>query len=246
MTMSKKYKGQLCVYCAERSASTADHVLAREFFDITRRANLPKVPSCKECNNFKSRIEHYLISVLPFGSNHPSAREIFTSSAEKRLNKNLKLKRHLNNNKSKKWTQNESGLYTYNTQLPVEQNRIIRLFEYIAQGLLYHHFNVILGLEYFVNAVAITDHGYSNFYEKFIGDSKLGVVSGNLADNGFTYIGRQGKDYPEMSVWFMKLYNGIKLVDINGEDSSSHIFAITGHKRILHNAYLGRKFGIQA
>ncbi|WP_316365376.1 HNH endonuclease signature motif containing protein [Candidatus Thiodiazotropha sp. CDECU1] len=243
--MSKKYKKKLCVYCAERPSSTADHVIAREFFGINRRANLPKVPSCSTCNNQKSRIEHYLTSVLPFGSNHSSAREIFTLSAEKRLKKNLKLKRHLSSKISKRWTQNENGLYTYNMQLPIEQKFIIRLFEYIAQGLLYHHFNVVLGLEFFVNAVAVTDHGYNNFYNQFIGESKLGVVTANLADNGFSYIGRQGKDYPEMSIWFMKLYDGIKLVDVNGNDTSSHIFASTGHKRILRNAYLAHKYGIQ-
>lgn len=243
--MSKKYKGKLCVYCAEKTATTADHVVAREFFDIKRRANLPKVPACVECNNLKSQIEHYLISVLPFGSNHISAQEIFTSSAEKRLNRNLKLKRHLSDEKSKKWTQYGSNLYTLNTQLPVNPKAIIRLFEYIAQGLLFNHTKVVLGLDYFVNAVPITDDGYKQFHARFIGDEKVGVVSGSLANGGFSYTGRYVGEYPEMSVWFMKLYDGIKLIDKEGNDSSNHIFALTGHNRILRNAFLSRKFGIQ-
>ncbi|MCG7932139.1 MAG: hypothetical protein N0E44_19075 [Candidatus Thiodiazotropha lotti] len=241
--MSKKYKGKVCVYCANRLATTADHVIARQFFDIKRRSGLPKVPSCAECNNTKSKLEHYLISVLPFGSNHDSAQEMMGSTVERRLSKNIKLKKHLQLQKTKKWAMSERGLYTHNLHIPINNKAIIRLFEYIAQGLLYTHYNVILGPEYFMNALTITDVGYYKYYDQFVGDSKVGIAKGNLAENGFTYTGRQGKEYPEMSVWFMQLYDGIKLVGENSE-ISNQVFAVSGHKRILRNAYLAHKYGI--
>lgn len=241
--MSKKYKGKLCIYCARRIATTADHVIARQFFDVKRRSDLLKVPACAECNNIKSTLEHYLASVLPFGSNHESAHEMVCSAVENRLNRNLKLKKYLQSRKARKWTKSERGIYTNNLQIPIDNKAILRLFEYIAQGLLYTHYNVILGSEYFVNAITITDIGYHNYYRQFIGDSEVGVVEGALAGSGFTYTGRQGKEYPEMSVWFMQLYDGVKLVGDNDEVSNK-VFAVTGHQRILQNAYLANKYRI--
>lgn len=90
--MSKKYKGKVCVYCALDGASSgADHVLAREFFLPERRANLPKVPACGECNDRKSELEHYLTAVLPFGGNHPDSTALLSAGVPKRLAKNPKL-----------------------------------------------------------------------------------------------------------------------------------------------------------
>ena len=45
-----------------------DHVIARGFFLPSERGELPQVPACKQCNNEKSRIEHHLTTVLPFGT----------------------------------------------------------------------------------------------------------------------------------------------------------------------------------
>ena len=47
-----------------------DHVFARQLFPVSERDNLPKVPCCDQCNNDKSRLEHYLVTVLPFGAQH--------------------------------------------------------------------------------------------------------------------------------------------------------------------------------
>lgn len=63
--MSKKYKGKICVYCADAISVTGDHVFAREFFLETQRDNLPQVPACEKYNNRKSVLEHYLTTVLP-------------------------------------------------------------------------------------------------------------------------------------------------------------------------------------
>ena len=71
--MSKKFKSQRCAYCAEREAVTGDHIFAREFFLPSARANLPQAPICEQCNNEKSKLEHYLTTVLPFGGRHSAS-----------------------------------------------------------------------------------------------------------------------------------------------------------------------------
>lgn len=68
--MGKGYKGVSCVYCIEREANTADHVIVREFFPKNKRGDLPKVAACSECNNAKSKLEHALTAIMPFGSRH--------------------------------------------------------------------------------------------------------------------------------------------------------------------------------
>ncbi len=38
---------------------TGDHIFPRQLFLESHRANLPKVPCCKNCNDEKSKLEHY-------------------------------------------------------------------------------------------------------------------------------------------------------------------------------------------
>lgn len=63
-----RFANRTCVYCGRPSVSgTADHVIARQFFPVDSRGYLPKVPACRDCNNTKSRLELYVLSVLPLG-----------------------------------------------------------------------------------------------------------------------------------------------------------------------------------
>jgi hypothetical protein len=93
--MSKKFKGKRCAYCSVRQVVTGDHIFAREFFVLSARADLPQAPICSECNNEKSKLEHYLTAVLPFGGRHAHASENLAVQVPKRLEKNAKLYRHL-------------------------------------------------------------------------------------------------------------------------------------------------------
>jgi hypothetical protein len=135
---SKKYRQKRCAYCGGES-STADHVVAREFFDEERRNDLIKVPACHPCNNRKSKLEHYACAVLPFGSDHEAAVEVFPGKVEKRLNRNLKLKRHLAAHKQTIWMPTASKILVPTMQLSVSEERITELFRLIGRGLLFHH-----------------------------------------------------------------------------------------------------------
>ena len=91
MGSSKKYKDKMCVYCRQKMSTTADHIFPRELFQAEQRNLLPKVPSCTNCNNEKSKLEHYLLTVLPFGATHLNAQKTLSIDVAKRLRKNRKL-----------------------------------------------------------------------------------------------------------------------------------------------------------
>ena len=100
---SKQFRGKLCVYCCERSAVAGDHVFPRELFVERSRANLPQVPTCDLCNNQKSKLEHYLTTILPFGGRHADARENLVNLVPGRLARNLRLGRELNAGRRHVW-----------------------------------------------------------------------------------------------------------------------------------------------
>jgi hypothetical protein len=131
--MSKRFKGKTCVYCAAApSTRTGDHVFAREFFIDVRRRNLPKVPACEACNNEKSKLEHYLTAVLPFGGRHADSTENLSTLVTPRLAGQGQI-----------WSR-EGGLIVPVRTLPVDGEKIGRLFEFITKALLWHHWKVIL------------------------------------------------------------------------------------------------------
>jgi hypothetical protein len=72
---SKKYKGKICVYCAVKPSTTADHVFARTFLAEDQQADLPRVAACTALNKVKSDLEHYLATALLFTGQHTGARD---------------------------------------------------------------------------------------------------------------------------------------------------------------------------
>src|SRR5580704_17162983 len=83
--MKHKFDGQICIYCNNAAAESSDHVVARKFFLVERRSDLPQAPACKRCNNRKSKLENYLMIVLPFGAKNADAAEILRKLVLPRL-----------------------------------------------------------------------------------------------------------------------------------------------------------------
>jgi hypothetical protein len=83
---SKRYVGKTCPYCrVPNSTTTRDHVVAREFFLIEDRGDLPIVPACRACNQQKSALEHYALELMPLASRHPDAGQYNKKHLEPRL-----------------------------------------------------------------------------------------------------------------------------------------------------------------
>ena len=133
--MSKKYNGKLCVYCAKNKNTQTEHVFAREFFhvDDRRDLDLPKVPACSTCNGEKSRLEHYALSVLPFGGRHAAARANLETRVPKRLEANAPLARDLFQGIGRTWVKNSSGLVLPRMTFPLDIDRLKPLFVFVAK-----------------------------------------------------------------------------------------------------------------
>ena len=226
--MSKKFKGKLCVYCAAAKAAGADHVFAREFFLTPDRGSLPKVPACADCNGAKSELEHYAVSVLPFGGRHSSARENLITMVPKRLSRNAPLHRVLRDSRGRAWTRDTSGLVVPLMTLPVDSEPLNQLFEFVAKGLLWHHWRMYLTDADFVEVTMLTKTGEGFFEELFrmrAGDR----VAVNLGNGTVHYEGTHGVDCARVSAWRINMFGGVWLADSEAPDGvSSVVGVITG------------------
>ena len=208
--MSKKYKGKLCVYCVEKmSTKTGDHVFPREFFLEQERCNPIKVPACEKCNNDKSKIEHYLASILPFGGMHGDAKEHLSNLVPPRLERNLKLKRELIAGKTYFLQENENGEPARRLAVPFDGNCYCELFKYVAKALAWYHWGTFLSKDSFVHSRALTEAGSELFHKYFFSLHSKRRVDVSIGVNTIEYIGVQALDNDQITIWEFKLFNGV-------------------------------------
>ena len=207
--MSKKYKGKLCVYCAKDQSTTADHVIAREFFPSNRDA-LPKVPSCRRCNNEKAELEHYLITVLAFGARHSDALLNLTTVTPRRLRKNARLHRELSTGMAQNtWSVQYPGTIAQPmTTLPFDHTRLEQYFALVAKGLAWHHWGLLLGSGYASIAAIFSDRG-AGFADHLFAWKARDRVTATLGGNAFSYEGLQGADDERLTLWRFAIYGGV-------------------------------------
>lgn len=201
--MGKGYKGVPCIYCQEREAGTADHVIARGFFPEDKRGDLPKVPACSECNNAKSKLEHALTAIMPFGAQHADAAKAL-KRVEPKLAKNRKLHGWLAAGVSYVWRSINGGPWHPEMSVPIDHRDIERLCEFMVKGLAHHHWKVALGPDHFVRASFFNEAGRQRFEPLFAGAGAK--VQQDFGDGVFAYEGVQSKDCPELTLWKMSIY----------------------------------------
>ncbi|SFO87016.1 hypothetical protein SAMN03159417_00413 [Ralstonia sp. NFACC01] len=213
--MSKRFLGKRCVYCGKQGVfSTGDHVIARGFFLPSERANLPQVPSCAQCNNEKSRLEHYLVTVLPFGARHAAARRTMDELVPPRLNKNARLHRELLDAWNKQWR----GDYAPrgSMALPLDSERVTRLCEYIMIGLAWHHWEADLSPPIQLRASFFNRAGVMAF-EKLFADSRWARrLDVTLGAGTFTYRAAQDPSASSRTMWRFSIY-GMVLGGVPGQ-----------------------------
>src|SRR5579863_3007413 len=151
--MSKRFKGLKCVYCSARDSVTGDHIFAREFFLPSARADLPQAPTCEACNNEKSKLEHYLTAVLPFGGRHGAAMENLATQVPKRLRRNAKLHRELADELH--YSPDQLGP---DMAIGFKGEYVEQLFGMIAKGLLWHHWRTYLQAAYAIRSLTVTTY----------------------------------------------------------------------------------------
>jgi hypothetical protein len=229
---SKKFKNKTCIYCGKENCSeTGDHIFAREFFLSERRDNLPQCPACSICNNDKSKLEHYLTSILPFGAQHADAANNLENMVPGRLAKNRKLHQSLAAGMHRVWHQ-ENGIIRPRLSLPLDSTKVNELFHFIVKGVLWHHWRVILTSNHFARAGTLSKEGEKVFWNLFNmnANARTGVV--DLGEGTIQYEGIQGFDCPQLSVWKFVVYGGLKL---DGDkraplENPSLIWGLTGRR----------------
>lgn len=159
MGKKKYFKNGQCVYCGRILPITKDHVPPRSLFASTRRYNLIKVPSCKEChgeNKQVSQDDEYFRLMLTLRhdvADHPDAKEILPT-VMRSLEKPDKIgfRNSLLKNLQKRDLMSRGGLYLGKAAtLNVDLNRIYRVLERVIKGLFYHEKGYRLPDNYMVN-----------------------------------------------------------------------------------------------
>lgn len=220
--MKHKFDGEVCIYCNAAPAESKDHALARNFFLVERRGNLPQVLACKRCNNRKSKLENYLMIVLPFGARHPDAKRNLEELVQPRLENewNAKLSRKLLRD-----FERSGGEFISLNHKPLDE-----LFAMVAKALAWQHFGVRLGDGHSAVASVFMNEGWPGFARLMMA-GKL-TPPGDLGNGTFRYQGSQGQ-YPEQTLWRFQMYGG---VDFGGNAGrSSLVMAATGRKEHIGN-----------
>jgi hypothetical protein len=229
--MPRGFKDQPCAYCVSGlSTRQGDHVFARQFFTEAERGNLPKVPACVPCNNEKSRLEHYLASVLPFGGRHADAHEALNRVGD-RLAQNARLHREL-----------EEG--AQDGAIPFRGEAFTDFMGFVVRGLLCYHWNVRLGNEHGVRVINPTVAAEEAF-ELFIRGSPRRRVDENLGNGTVRYAGLQIADYEQLSLWKIWMYGGVQLSsgEPDATESSTSVIAMTARNDFLARPAVAAIFG---
>ncbi|WP_176422307.1 hypothetical protein [Bradyrhizobium sp. 2S1] len=83
------------------------------------------------------------IQDLPFASNHQDAPMVLSHMVARRWEKNAKLKRRLSAGYRQELTL-QNGIVVPAMTLPFDGDRVGELFKFTTQGLLFHHFGIVL------------------------------------------------------------------------------------------------------
>ena len=209
----KKYIGKPCPYCGKSDVSaTRDHVVAKEFFLKEDRANLPVVPACSPCNGAKSTLEHYVLSVLPFGNRHVEAHCYAQRNIERRLRKNRSLRGELTFEQSRLWERHPNGLLVPTIQLKIDAQKVTDLFALIVRGLFNYHWQDILTADWVADIKLI--HPAHETY--VIGPlmpyfaQPAAIAENDLGRGTFVYRGLRSKHIPQISLWQFTLFGGLQ------------------------------------
>lgn len=231
---SKKYRNKLCVYCRTANSATADHVFPKEMFQLRHRNNIPKVPACKKCNNEKSKIEHYLLSVLPFGGTHDDAKEMLSIDALKRLKKNQKLFSRLRNEWGHSYIPRESKVLEKRMHVKFDPNMLHTFIGFASLGLTYHHWGLILPRDYEIRAFTPSITGM-RFIERLFDLRAEHTANEVLGNNTVRYKGACSGNQESLSVWAVQLLGGMTVATENHGHifKNSYVAVISGTPNIF-------------
>jgi hypothetical protein len=232
--MSKKFKGKLCVYCCDAPSTTKDHIFAREFFLMPRRQHLPTVPACKNCNDQKSQLEHYLASVLPFGGRHADAAENLKTMTPKRLDKNPRVLTALGaafQIPTRRGWERADGLLLPAVGFAFDGQKFEHWIAMLVKGLSWYHWRELVTPD----CVIDVRWGHESVFERLLTMPAARRISENVGAGTFLYEATQGIDSPKVSVWRFSVYGGARfgLSGVALRETGSEVGVLAGPKSML-------------
>jgi hypothetical protein len=232
--VSKAYKGKTCIYCTVDGVSTSqDHVVAREFFPPHQRHDIPKVPACDACNNQKSKLEHYLTTVLPFGGRHEKSPEILSELVPRRLQRNRKLQRELLNSWKSEISISHDGHLQPQHTFNVDADKIEELYDFMVRGLCWSEWQLLLPKSKSEIQVGFLTSEGEELTESLLRMNAKRRCRRDIADGLFRYEGVQAVDNDLITIWKMSLY-GVEFSE--GEQSKGRAFLCYASSAPIGNA----------
>lgn len=230
---SKKYRNKTCVYCGEdRASTTGDHVIAREFFPVAARANLPQVPACETCNREKSYLEHYVLAVLPIGGRHEGAAAAISDQVAPRLARNAALARQLVSRQGPVFVLDESRTWEAWMSTPFELDKLKQLACYIAQGLAWHHWQIQLAPHAHAECAQMTAPGVLLMRANISSKASGGRVEGCFGDGVFAYSGAYQSTNPMRTLWEMSFFGGVEIGPMSmSSESTRAVFVASDNSK---------------
>jgi hypothetical protein len=221
---SKKYKGKTCAYCGKAGSSeTGDHVFARQFILEQHRGNLPQVPACKPCNSAKSRLESYLLQIMPLGANHADALEVSQALMPKRAANpaNKVLRGIIEDPQETAWLTDRSGQRHQRIPVLVDATMLQDWCGLVARGLAFFHWGVATP-DYTVETIPLAAEVEQDILA-LAHKGKGGLqVEHSVGNGAFAYRGFKCADGEPASMWLIQLYGS---VPIGGDPAASDALA---------------------
>jgi hypothetical protein len=241
----KAYKGRTCVYCSTPAASnTGDHVIARKFFLIPHRDGIPIVPACGRCNGEKSRLEHYLTAVLPFGGRHQDANANLQMVGP-RLAGNRRLAAELAQGSQFRLVSKNGGPWEPERTIPFNGEQAVELFRMITKGLASFHWGLDLPDEACLTCAAFIADEHARPFEQLLAQNARSRVRHDLGEGTFVYEGAQAVDDPRITIWRLSLY-GAQVGGDPGQPGqrAGVVYAFTAPRHMRAAGNLARLLGM--
>jgi hypothetical protein len=232
--MSKKCKNKLCVYCCLATSTTRDHIFSKKFFLETRRKDLPMAPACSSCNSQKSKLEHYLTAVLPFGALHADAEVNLKTMTQNRLDKNPHVLADLRNafrSHNRRGWERAGSLLVPTAGFAFDGQKFEQWLVLVVKGLSWYHWQQLVTPDCLIDV----RWGHENILERLLAMPAACRISENVGAGTFLYEAAQGIDNPQVSVWQFVVYGGIRFgsrsIALRG--SCSRAWVLVGPRSII-------------
>jgi hypothetical protein len=186
------------------------------------------------------------MTVLPFGGRHPDASINLAEQVPGRLSKNISLANELRESirlrPRLRLKSLNGGPWTPETVLPIRPDQIIALYRWIAMGLSFEHWKVILPPRDFVIAAAYLAPSRAIEVDRIFEQAGEHAVHGNLGNSTFVYSGFQHDGF---SIWRMSIYGAELAADPSGQVKVSNCYVYTAPRGSDTAMFLSKMFGEQ-